>query len=554
MPTRPGTEQRATAETARTGSDPSRRRPAKAGRTGAPSRGAEATQDERRKAAWVCVEGLDGTPLGMAHPALARMWRKKRKTRMRRIAPMVVRLRCPHAEACFLRHRGTGHDVRIGIDPGAKTSGLAVTIDGVVVWSAHIHHRSNVIRHRLQKRKEARSNRRCRRKRKADRPRKPARWRHRKRPEGWLPPSVEHRVRSLMRWVDTLAAYAGAGASHLTIVVEVCAFDAHKVLRPDVEGSDYQRGPLWRTNLRGLVMERDAERCVYCGAKNPSTIDHVIPVSRGGPHGAWNRAAACAPCNHDKGNQPLEQWLESAEPATPRRGAPEGNDKKRRAAVRRRAKQTLKKIHALAEGKTGLAPMAAANVVAPVLARRLADRGIDVERVSGADTAAWRQHHGLEKTHAHDATCAALQHRTPRHGCTQPLNIKMTGRGRRLIIQRGPSGFPRLRKDGTIVDGYRKMPAIRTGDTVRIAGPGRRRRIALVTSARHDERCDTRDWEGRTRTVKADELTVVHRATGDQTGNPPRKPRKPRKPPRTRTPMGPSSQCAADASQPQRGA
>ena len=357
-----------------------------------------------------------------------------------------------------------------------------------------------------------------------------------------------------MRWADSLAAYAGAGASHLTIVVEVCAFDAHKVLRPDVEGSDYQRGPLWKTNLRGLVMERDGQRCVYCGAKSPTTLDHVIPASKGGPHGAWNRAAACAPCNHDKGNRPLEQWLENAEPATPRRGSPEGNDKKRRAAVRRRAKQTLKKIHALAEGKTGLAPMAAANVVAPVLARRLADRGIDVERVSGADTAAWRQHHGLEKTHAHDATCAALQHRTPRHGCTQPLQIRMSGRGRRLVIQRGPSGFPRLKKDGTIVNGYRKMPAIRTGDTVRIAGPGRRRRIAIVTSARHDKRCTTRDWEGYTRTVKADELTVVHRATGDQTGNPPRKPRKPRKPPRTRTPMGPSSQCAADASQPQRGA
>ena len=286
------------------------------------------------------------------------------------------------------------------------------------------------------------------------------------------------------------------------------------------------------------------------GRSSPPPSTTSSPLSKGGPNGAWNRLTACKPCNHDKGEQTLEQWLESAQPANPRRGANTTSDGKRRAAVRRRAAQTLEKVRKLAEGQTGLAPMAAANIVGPAITQRLARRDIHVERVSGADTAAWRQQHGVEKSHSNDATCAALQHRTPRWGCTQPLDIKMTGRGRRLVIQRGPSGFPKLKKDRTIVDGHRGMPpgGIRTGDTVRIAGPGRRHRIAIVTSARHDERCDTRNWEGRTRTVMAGRLTVVNRTTGYQVGNPPRTP------PRTRTPTSPSSRRAANTSRPQRGA
>ena len=108
MPTRSGTVQAAGATATRTGPDPSRRRPVRTGRTGTPLRGAEA--NERRKAAWVCVQGLDGEPLGMCHPALARMWKKKKKTRLKRIAPLVVRLalsRTPRRASCAIEAPGT---------------------------------------------------------------------------------------------------------------------------------------------------------------------------------------------------------------------------------------------------------------------------------------------------------------------------------------------------------------------------------------------------------------------------------------------------------------
>ncbi len=45
-------------------------------------------------------------------------------------------------------------------------------------------------------------------------------------------------------------------------------------------------------------------RCVYCGTAlglENATLDHVIPLSRGGSHLPGNLVAACQPCNQLKG-------------------------------------------------------------------------------------------------------------------------------------------------------------------------------------------------------------------------------------------------------------
>ena len=52
------------------------------------------------------------------------------------------------------------------------------------------------------------------------------------------------------------------------------------------------------------VMIRDEYRCMYCGAKAKKlTIDHVIPMSRGGKTNFENCVAACRPCNNYKGSR-----------------------------------------------------------------------------------------------------------------------------------------------------------------------------------------------------------------------------------------------------------
>lgn len=49
--------------------------------------------------------------------------------------------------------------------------------------------------------------------------------------------------------------------------------------------------------------------CVYCGAVENITIDHVIPLSRGGKHEPANLAPACVTCNCSKGAKLPEEWL-----------------------------------------------------------------------------------------------------------------------------------------------------------------------------------------------------------------------------------------------------
>jgi 5-methylcytosine-specific restriction endonuclease McrA len=48
--------------------------------------------------------------------------------------------------------------------------------------------------------------------------------------------------------------------------------------------------------------------CFYCGSLNKITIDHIVPISRGGAHSIGNLVAACAFCNGSKHNKLLVEW------------------------------------------------------------------------------------------------------------------------------------------------------------------------------------------------------------------------------------------------------
>ncbi|HEX6970127.1 MAG TPA: HNH endonuclease [Micromonosporaceae bacterium] len=78
----------------------------------------------------------------------------------------------------------------------------------------------------------------------------------------------------------------------------------------------------YRTHVglsRRTIFARDGWRCAYC--RGPAeTIDHVIPRSRGGQHVWENVVAACAKCNHTKGDRtPAEMgWRLPVTPAAPK--------------------------------------------------------------------------------------------------------------------------------------------------------------------------------------------------------------------------------------------
>ncbi|MBK9178915.1 MAG: HNH endonuclease [Acidimicrobiales bacterium] len=57
------------------------------------------------------------------------------------------------------------------------------------------------------------------------------------------------------------------------------------------------------TRLRLAVLDRDGYRCHWCGGP-AATVDHLLPVSKGGADSADNLVAACTRCNYRRGARP----------------------------------------------------------------------------------------------------------------------------------------------------------------------------------------------------------------------------------------------------------
>lgn len=55
------------------------------------------------------------------------------------------------------------------------------------------------------------------------------------------------------------------------------------------------------------VLQRDNYTCQYCGAVKHLTIDHIMPISRGGENTWKNMVAACFKCNNMKGCRTPEE-------------------------------------------------------------------------------------------------------------------------------------------------------------------------------------------------------------------------------------------------------
>jgi len=70
-------------------------------------------------------------------------------------------------------------------------------------------------------------------------------------------------------------------------------------------------------NLRGIqnfvaeVRSKPFSRCYYCDCRVPIAdihFDHVIPLSKGGPHSVENLCVSCPACNLSKGAKTLAEW------------------------------------------------------------------------------------------------------------------------------------------------------------------------------------------------------------------------------------------------------
>jgi hypothetical protein len=70
-----------------------------------------------------------------------------------------------------------------------------------------------------------------------------------------------------------------------------------------------------RADRLARILERDGSRCVWCGRQIDTdlvraTTEHVVPRIKGGPSWIENEVAACARCNHRRGNTTPAEWLD----------------------------------------------------------------------------------------------------------------------------------------------------------------------------------------------------------------------------------------------------
>ena len=188
-------------------------------------------------------------PLSPCHGAVARKLLKEGKAAILRRFPYTI----------ILKREVETTDtepVQLKLDPGSKTTGIALVQGSKVVWAAELTHRGQAIKNALEGRRALRRNRRARK----TRYRQP-RFLHRTRPTGWLAPSLMHRVLTIETWVKRLCRFAPVTG----ISQELVRFDTQALENPDIEGVEYQQGTLCGYEVREYLLEKWGRQCAYCG-------------------------------------------------------------------------------------------------------------------------------------------------------------------------------------------------------------------------------------------------------------------------------------------------
>lgn len=354
-------------------------------------------------------------PLMPCSEKRARLLLKRGRARVHRLVPFTIRLVDRKQEDSALQ------PARLKLDPGSKTTGIALVREsqevnadtGQVQRSAHVLflaelvHRGHAIRDALRQRAAFR-----RRRRYANLRYRQPRFDNRTRRNGWLPPSLQHRVDTIMSWVRRLCRWVPVSALSLELV----RFDTQALQNPEISGIEYQQGELQGYEVREYLLEKWGRKCAYCDAENvPLEIDHIHPRSKGGSDCVSNLTLACCSCNQRKANRDVVEFL--------------AKDPKRLARIE-------------AQRKAPLRDAAAVNSTRWELWRRLTATALPVEVGTGGRTK-WNRHRfNIPKAHALDAVCVGAVHSVI-NWQTPTLKIQCAGRGSYQRTRLNAFGFPR---------------------------------------------------------------------------------------------------------------
>jgi 5-methylcytosine-specific restriction endonuclease McrA len=367
-------------------------------------------------------------PLMPCSEKRARLLLERGRARVHRLHPFTIRLVDRKVEDSAVQ------PVRLKVDPGSKTTGIALVREKGgeqhVLWLGELAHRGQQISKALTQRRMFR-----RRRRSANLRYRAPRFANRRRPEGWLAPSLNHRIDTILSWVDRLRRWAPVSA----ISTELVRFDTQALQNPEISGAEYQQGTLFGYEVREYLLEKWGRKCAYCDAENiPLNIDHIQPRSNGGSDRVSNLTLACVRCNQQKGSREIGEFL--------------AHDPQRLARIEAQRKAPLKDA-------------AAVNATRWALFNSLKTTGLPVEASTGGRTRWNRQRHDIPKTHALDAACVGQVETI--FGWSRPaLSIKCTGRGSYQRTRLTQHGFPR----GYLIR-QKRVKGFQTGDLVRARVP-----------------------------------------------------------------------------------
>lgn len=245
----------------------------------------------------VFVMNKNGEALMPCKPRKARLLLKEKKAKIIGYKPFTIQL--------LYGASGYTQQVKVGVDLGARYTGIAVTSEEHVLVKGEVEVRQDV-KGLLDTRTAYRNSRRNRK----TRYRQP-RFDNRKRKESWLPPSIESRIVNTFRWIDRFLALLPSPI----LTIEVGKFDAQKMMNPDIQGVDYQQGQTYSYHdVRYFVFARDNYTCQACKESKEKILNahHIIYKSHGGSDRADNLITVCTDCHthehHQKGKI-LWQWM-----------------------------------------------------------------------------------------------------------------------------------------------------------------------------------------------------------------------------------------------------
>ena len=296
--------------------------------------------------------------------------------------------------------------VQVKLDPGSKTTGIALLKDNKLIFVAELMHRGQTIKAGLDSRRALRRGRRAKHTRYRQ-----ARFLNRTRPHSWLAPSLKHRVDTILTWVNKFIRFAPISS----MAMELVRFDIQQLENPEISGVEYQQGELLGYEIREYLLNKWDRKCTYCKAQNiPLQVEHIHPKAKGGSNRISNLCLACEKCNIKKGTQGLKDFL-SKKP------------------------DLLKQI--MAQVKRPLKDAAAVNSTRWTLFGQLKLTKLPVATGSGGQTKYNRTRLKLPKTHYFDAACVGKVDKLI-VSATQPLLIKSSGHGTRQMCRTDKFGFP----------------------------------------------------------------------------------------------------------------